>query len=136
MYQGNLIPKTMGNVIESIFTRQIKIVRQKKQAKIPFQEFFLAGYQYHRAEGVWSFLQIGEALHLRREPHNQHDPNAIAVYFKRDMLGYIPSNENCLLAQMMDHGEKLEVCITQLLSNSKPWRAVKFSVFSGNKRCI
>ncbi len=124
MHQINQVSKVIARFIASVFNQQIKTSSQ---------EFMLAGYQYHRAEGVWSFLQIGEALHLQREPHNQHDPNAIAVYFKNDMLGYIPSNKNRLLAQVMDHGEKLEACITQLLSDSKPWRTVKFSVFSGNK---
>jgi len=127
MHQINQIPKMMAHLIAPIFT---------KRNKTPSQEFMLAGYQYHRAEGVWPFLQIGEALHLRREPHNQYDPNAIAVYFKNDMLGYIPSNKNQSLAQIMDHGEKLEARITALLSDSRPWRTVKFRLFSGNKRRI
>ncbi|MFC1602417.1 HIRAN domain-containing protein [Pseudomonadota bacterium] len=99
-------------------------------------ECILAGCQYYRAEGVWTFLRVGEALRLKREPHNQHDPNAIAVYFKNDMLGFIPSNENELLAQLMDQGEPLEAFITQLLSDSKVGRNVRFGVFSGSKSRI
>ena len=133
MPQTNLIQKLVGRVITPIWNKKFRAGHRKKRTKVLFQEFLLAGYPYHRADGVWPFLRIGELLHLQREPYNRYDPNAIAVYFKNDMLGYIPSSENSLLAQMMDRGERLEVRITQLLSDLKPWRGVRFSVFLGSK---
>lgn len=97
--------------------------------KILLQESPLAGYQYHRAPGVWPFLREGEQLRLIREPHNRHDPNAIAVWFKNDMLGYVPRRENRTLAQVMDRGEKLKARITRLLVESDPWQRLRFEVF-------
>ncbi|MEJ2405812.1 MAG: hypothetical protein P8171_16215 [Candidatus Thiodiazotropha sp.] len=41
--------------------------------RVILQESPLAGYQYHRAPAIWPFLQVGESLHLRREPTNRHD---------------------------------------------------------------
>ena len=133
MPQTNLIQKIVRKVIIPIAEKCAKASDQKEQTKVLFQEFMLAGYQYHRADGVWPFLQTGEALRLQREPYNRHDSNAIAVYFKNDMLGYISRGENRVLAQMMDHGESLEASITQLLPDLKPWRGVRFSVISGSK---
>jgi len=98
------------------------------QRKLLLQESPLAGYQYHRAQGVWPFLREGELLQLKREPHNRHDSNAIGVWFKNDRLGYVPRRENLTLAQMMDRGEKLEGCITRLVVEGDPWRRVRFSV--------
>ncbi len=98
------------------------------QRKILLQESPLAGYQYHRASGVWSFLREGELLHLKRAPHNRYDTNAIGVWFKNDMLGYVPRQENRTLAQMMYNGEMLEGRITRLLVEDDPWKRVRFGV--------
>ena len=136
MSKIHLIQKIVSRLIVFVFTKWIEVSCQKARTKIPVQEFMLAGYQYHRADGVWSFLQVGEALRLKREPYNQYDPDAIAVYFKNDMLGFIPSSENQLLAQMMDQGESLEASIIQLLPGSKAERGVKLSVFQEVKDAL
>jgi len=130
------VEEIVNRVISVVFVRPNNGKYQNNIMQTSVQEYRLAGFQYYRAEGIWPFLRVGEALRLQREPHNRHDSNAIAVYFKNDMLGYIPSAENGLLAQMMDHGESLEASITQLLPDLKPWRGVKFSVISGSKSSI
>ena len=96
--------------------------------RILLQESPLAGYQYHRASGVWSFLRVGEVLRLHREPANPHDPNAIAVWYKNEHLGYVPRRENRTLAQLMDRGERLEARIVRLLEDENPWRRIRFRV--------
>jgi hypothetical protein len=96
--------------------------------RILLQESPLAGYQYHRGPGIWPFLRPGEPLILRREPANRHDPNAIAVWFRNDHLGYVPRRENKTLAQMMDRGEELEARIVRLLDDDNPWRRIRFRV--------
>lgn len=107
------------------------IVRQlppEPTRRILLQESPLAGYQYHRASGIWTFLRVGEKLQLRREPGNLYDPNAIAIWFKNEHLGYVPRRENKTLAQMMDRGERLEAQIVRLLEEENPWRRVRFRV--------
>jgi len=96
--------------------------------KILLLESPLAGYQYHRADGVWSFLRVGEPLRLVREPNNPHDPNAIAIYFRNDRLGYVPRNENRALAVMLDHGEKIRGYVTKLINGADPWQRLRFRV--------
>jgi hypothetical protein len=92
------------------------------------QESPLAGFQYHRAAAIWPFLQVGEKLHLRREPANPHDRYAVAVWFRNEHLGYIPRRENRTLAQLLDHGERLETTIVRLLEEENPWRKIRYRV--------
>ena len=103
------------------------------QAKTPSRKILLlesplAGYQYHRAQGVWPFLRVGEGLRLVREPQNPHDANAIAVYFKNDRLGYVPRAENRALAVMMDHGERFLAHVGRLTDDADPWQRVSIRI--------
>jgi hypothetical protein len=92
------------------------------------QESPLAGYQYHRASAIWPFLQVGEKLHLKREPCNPHDPYAVAVWFRNEHLGYVPRRENRTLAKLMDQGIPLEASLIRLLDEGNPWRKIRFRV--------
>lgn len=92
------------------------------------QESPLAGFQYHKGEHLWPFLRVGEALRLVREAANTHDPNAVAVYFRGDKLGYVPRRDNAAVAQMLDRGHRLEARIVRLLDEPNPWRRIRFSV--------
>ena len=51
-------------------------------------------------------LQKDELLVLKREPYNEHDKLAIAIYDKRERrIGYIPRKNNEILARLMDAGK-------------------------------
>jgi hypothetical protein len=54
------------------------------------QESPIAGFQFHRGDAIWSSLDVGEELALVRESSNTHDPDAVAVYFHDQQLGYVP----------------------------------------------
>lgn len=97
-------------------------------SNILIQESPLAGFQHHKGEHLWSFLQPGEPLRLVRETTNTYDANAVAVYFRGDKLGYVPRRENAAVAQMLDRGQRLEARIVRLLDEPNPWRRVRFSV--------
>jgi hypothetical protein len=50
-------------------------------------------------------IQKGHALVLVREPDNQHDPDAVAIYSAAgEHLGYVPRSENIDLARDLDAG--------------------------------
>ncbi len=96
--------------------------------KVLIQESPVAGYQFYDGDWVWSSLAIGAALKLVREPENEHDSNAVAVYFREDQLGYMPRVENTAVAQMLDRGESLEASISKLRLTDNPWDRVWFQV--------
>ena len=113
------------HLARKIHSRTTTIPSRKK---VILQESPLAGFQYHRGPAIWPFLQLGETLHLKREPSNPHDRFAIAVWFKNEHLGYIPMRENRTLARLLDQGERLEATIIRLLDDDNPWRRIRFQV--------
>ena len=92
------------------------------------QESPIAGFQFHQGDAIWSSLAVGAALKLVREPKNTHDPDAVAVYFQDEMLGYVPRAENSAIAQMLDRGETLEASISKLVIEEDPWERIRFTV--------
>ncbi|WP_448506936.1 HIRAN domain-containing protein [Immundisolibacter sp.] len=87
---------------------------------IPPLYLCLAGFQHHRAEGIWSFLRPGLELRLRREPWNRHDPLAVAVYYRQEKLGYLPRSDNAAVARWLDQGRTLRASIASLADSGYP----------------
>ena len=69
-------------------------------------------------EELEPFLRPGERLELVRVPDNPSDPNAIKLYTRDGVkLGYVPRQENQILARLMDAGKLLYAVIRE-----KSWR--------------
>lgn len=86
-----------------------------KAKKLFFKECHLVGRQYHDVDEVWEELHVGTLLELARDLDNRYDKNAVAVIYnqgldedtgERDeyLLGYIPSDENEEIAQLLEMG--------------------------------
>src|SRR5438309_1623442 len=89
----------------------------------------LAGFRYHAAAEVWDQLRVGDALELRREPDNPHDPGAVSIAWRGRKLGYVPRRENAALAWGLDRGEPLRARISRLAPHPNPARRVEFEVY-------
>ena len=58
-------------------------------------------------------LKIGAKFRLQREPKNEFDELAIAVYdANENHLGYIPKSENKIPARLLDAGKNLSAKLT------------------------
>jgi hypothetical protein len=55
----------------------------------------------------WGCQDIG-FFRLEREPNNQHDPNAVSVWFLNDRLGYLQKSVAERLAPLMDAGRTFD----------------------------
>lgn len=86
-----------------------------KAKKLFFKECHLAGRQYHDVDEVWEELHVGTLLELERDLDNRYDKNAVAVIYNQGLdvdtgerneylLGYIPSDENEEIAQLLEMG--------------------------------
>ena len=85
-----------------------------KAKKLFFKECHLAGRQYHDVDEVWEELHVGTCLLLKRDLDNRYDKNAVAVVYdnvdadtgevENYLLGYIPSEENETIAQLLEMG--------------------------------
>ena len=67
----------------------------------------VAGAGRHHAEAIASSEAAapGSPLELRRDPGNEHDPNAIAVHAGGEQVGWVPRDLAAELAPLIDDGQ-------------------------------
>lgn len=90
---------------------------------------FVRGFQYHDGAKVIHRMKAHDPLDLVREHHNEHDVNAVAVYWEGHKLGYLPMGENISLAYMLDHGLLLEAEVAYTAPELPPWEQCFLSVY-------
>jgi hypothetical protein len=98
--------------------------------KLLVQDSPLAGFAYYRGETLWHQLQINDPLHLVREPDNPYDRQAVAVYWRKHKLGFVPRVENTAISQILDRGIPMRAQITRLDESDNPWKRIRFSVYA------
>lgn len=86
-------------------------VFKKKEIQIKVLETAVAGMGFHvediEEEEKLQELVPGTELKLYREPDNEYDEWAIAVYYgEDDLLGYVTRYKNEPIARLMDCGKK------------------------------
>jgi hypothetical protein len=64
----------------------------------------IAGFTYYDGIEVIDKLTLGAIVTLKSEPENPHDPDAVAVYFGKTKLGYVPRAKNGELSQLLYFG--------------------------------
>lgn len=79
-----------------------------KHKKEPFS-FQVVAYQYNQPALKSAFFNLGnvqntevfEGVELRKEPENQYDKDAIAVYLDNVKIGYVPSDKTHVVNPML-----------------------------------
>ena len=67
---------------------------QRKTIKNANMNSFVAGIKFRENyEEMLSRLEEGMELQIKQEPDNEFDPDALAVYYDEDHLGYIPKKD-------------------------------------------
>jgi hypothetical protein len=91
-------------------------------------ETHVAGTIYYEAAAEAKSLKAGQQLVLRREPDNHHDELAIEVLRQTGArLGYIPRNQNGVLARLMDAGK--QICAEIATCDAEdPWTKIDIEV--------
>lgn len=69
-----------------------------------------------------------KVLTLRREPANEHDEQAIAIYCDKVRVGYVPAEMNLVCARLMDAG-KLFFCRVVSKEWRKDWLRIKANIY-------
>jgi len=64
----------------------------------------IAGFTYWDGAIAFENLKIGMILKIEFEPDNEHDPNAIALYYEENKLGYIPRSMNDTMSTFLRMG--------------------------------
>ena len=112
-----------------VFAASVQADEGRPSVRLLVQSSPLAGFRYHAAASVWRELRVGDALELAREPENPYDPNAVAVSWRGQKLGYVPRRANAALAWGLDRGEELRARISRLREHPNPARRIEFEVY-------
>lgn len=104
--------------------------RLQNYKKIYLLECFIAGFQYYAGPERLSNMNTGDLLELRREPENEADSRAIAVYHNRHKIGFIPARENKTLSRLIDADViSLVAEITHIEPNAARWENLRIAVY-------
>lgn len=74
----------------------------------------IAGLKYHQYQAVYHLIKNDVELEIRREL-NDHDYNAVGVYFRGIKLGFLPMSDNHEVAQLLERGFSLKAIVTQAI---------------------
>lgn len=98
--------------------------------------FHIAGFQYSDGALVLGDLKVGDKLTLCAERDNPHDPEAVAIYYGKTKLGYVPGNEVGPLSLMMYYGheDEFEARVQQVAPERSPWHQVRVGLYVADAR--
>ncbi|MBK7383067.1 MAG: HIRAN domain-containing protein [Flavobacteriales bacterium] len=86
------------------------------------------GFAHYEGPALLSRMKEEDPLDLVREYENEHDMNAVAVYWEGHKVGFLPMGENVSLAYMLDHGLLLEATVVYTASDAPPWEQLFIAV--------
>ncbi len=69
-----------------------------------------------------------KVLTMKREPHNQHDAFAIAIYCDDVKIGYVPADMNLVCSRLMDAGKHF-FCRVENKAWKHEWLKIRANVY-------
>ncbi len=95
-----------------------------------FDHFNIAGFAYYEGTTAFRKLKTGTKLKLKPEKKNRYDENAVAIYFKKYKLGFVPASHNKPIATILNSGYSIfEVRVQQIIAEAHPSQQVQVVVF-------
>ena len=96
----------------------------------------VAGFSHWNGFTVLGKLRPGSKLRLKAEFDNPYDPNAVAVYYKKTKIGFVPRRQNYLVAQLIRFGHKdvLEAYVTNVDLQATPEQQVWMTIMVRDRR--
>lgn len=108
----------------------LSVPEAQASRKIYLLQSFVAGFRFHKGMELLPVMQENDLLELRREPNNEHDAFAIALYWQQEMIGYLPAADNEPIARLLDAAAlPLLGIITHLNRDTKPWENLAVAVY-------
>ncbi len=102
-----------------------------KSNKEHFLSCNVAAFTYNQGCEVFDKLKVGKEVQLVREDENPYDHNAVAIFFGKTHIGYIPRRENDAIAKFLDlgYGDIFEARIQSVDSTAHPEEQVNIVVY-------
>jgi hypothetical protein len=99
-------------------------------AKKEVLKSYIRGFKYYHGKKVLPLMKAGDTLDLVREPNNPYDPQAIAIYWQGQKLGYVAMESNEGVAMILDYELKdLKVNITRIDTQAPLWECVEYTIY-------
>jgi hypothetical protein len=125
----------MNESILPITPGLLALLNNEKTGISPFtQEIFLleivvAGTSYCKdLEAIDVKIVTEKVLPMKREPNNQFDEFAIAIYCDNIRIGFVPSEMNLVCSRLMDAG-KLFFCRVVSKDWKNKWLKIKANIY-------
>ena len=95
------------------------------------EQFEIKSFMYHDGCLVLDQLRPGMKLDIEPEFDNPYDPNALALYYDEQRVGYIPREHNWVPSQLVrfGHADALEVRILQVAPEKHPSSQVRAALY-------
>lgn len=122
----NFIRRAVGGIAGAFLLPSALAVEQTEKRSI--YRGYVRGLDYYHFFDLQEQLAPQTPLKLIREPENDHDYKAIAVYAFEQKIGYIPREDNKVLARMIDSGFDLFAEVRRLNDDETLWRALRIEV--------
>lgn len=91
---------------------------------------FVRGFRFYEGLNLLDTMHEGDLLEMVREDDNEYDPKAIALYFNKSKIGFIPKEDNDILSKLMDADVvKLQAEIAHLNKEAQAWENVHIGVY-------
>lgn len=112
-------------------TKEVKETKEAKESKrTHYKSFPLSGFTYYDGPMVFSKLKIGKKLKLVVEPENKYDPQAVAVYYKKHKIGFIPRRCNYSISRFLECGiDCFDTRIQYINSDETPENQIGLAVY-------
>ena len=91
-----------GTINIDVFSKDITVL-----------DCLVAGTSFYNVKNIDEELKENDKLDLQREPTNEYDEFAIAIYFKEQKIGFIPKIKNESVARLLDAGKKFHAVIKE-----------------------
>ena len=106
-----------------------------KSDKEHFLNCNVAAFTYYQGCEVFDKLKVGKEVQLVREDENPHDHNAVAIFFGKTHIGYIPRRENDAIAKFLDlgYGDIFEARIQSVDPTAHPEEQVSIVIYLKRK---
>lgn len=127
MKRGDFLQGIIGILGVSALPKTIAV---KEYKRIYLLQSFIRGFRFYDGLKILNQLKEGQILELQREPDNQYDKCAIALYYQQHKLGYVPKEDNKMLSKLID-AEVIEIIseITNLNKEAKAWENVHIAIY-------
>jgi hypothetical protein len=98
--------------------------------RLHLQDCRIAGSHHNDFHKVLAHLRVGDALRLRRQSDNPHDPRAIEVFWRKHKLGYLPRLDNAAAASLADREHALHAEIIAIDDPNEEWEPLRLRVWT------